>query len=171
MITSQIPPTRLHSEIRFTTSHNCTNQDGISCGTPYYLHLGEEVYKYSLPINWNATNSEFTQHQFECGVMFESTQLTTLMTTIKGLCININKIWKIYNYINDILNCTQLILQLQMVFQLWIMKLSMLLQSEYLKYFVNGYIITIESSSLFTITHIVNDKSVREFVVNRLYIH
>ena len=100
MITSQVPPTRLHSEIRFTTSHNCTNQDGISCGTPYYLHLGGEMYKYSLPINWNATNSEFTHHQFECGVIFESTQLTTLMTTIRGVCMIYNKllynIWKMY---------------------------------------------------------------------------
>ena len=35
-------------------------------------------------------------------------------------------------------------------------------------HFVNGYIITIKSSSVSTITHEVNDKSVREFVVNGL---
>ena len=87
MITSQVPPTRLEPEITFATSENCTNQDSISCDAPYYLHLGDEMYKYSLPINWNATNSEFTHHQFECGAMFESTQLTALMTTIRGVCM------------------------------------------------------------------------------------
>ena len=34
--------------------------------------------------------------------------------------------------------------------------------------FVNGYIITITSSNLPTITHQVNDQFVREFVVNGL---
>ena len=87
MITSQVPPTRLEPQITFTTSENCTNQDGISCDAPYYLHLGEERYQYSLPINWDATNSEFTHHQFECGAIFESTQLTALMTTIRGVCM------------------------------------------------------------------------------------
>ena len=84
MNTSKVPPTRLVPEIKFNTSEDCDNQDGISCGTPYYLHLGEEMYQYSLPINWNATNSEFTHHQFQCGAMFGSTQL---IATIRGLCI------------------------------------------------------------------------------------
>ena len=87
MITSKVPPTRLVPEIKFTTSKDCDNQDGISCGTPYYLHLGEEIYQYSLPINWNATNSEFTHHQFKCGAMFKCTQISPLMTTMRGLCI------------------------------------------------------------------------------------
>ena len=90
MITSKVPPTRLVPEIKFTTSEDCDNQDGISCGTPYYLHLDEEMYQYSLPINWNATNSEFTHHQFKCGAMFKSKQITPLMTTIRGVCIILN---------------------------------------------------------------------------------
>ena len=87
MITSKLPPTRLVPEIKFNTSEDCDNHDCISRGTPYYLHLGEEMYQYSLPINWNATNSEFTHHQFKCGAMFGSTQITPLMATIRGLCI------------------------------------------------------------------------------------
>ena len=87
MITSQVPPRRLQPDITFTTSENCTNQDGILCDAPYYLHLGEERYKYSLPINWDATNSDFTHHQFECGAMFENMQVTALMTSIRGVCM------------------------------------------------------------------------------------
>ena len=86
MITSKVPPTRLEPEITFTTSENCTNQDGISCDAPYYLYLGDERYTYSLPVNWNATNSEFTHHQFECGAMFEDTDLTVSITSIRGVC-------------------------------------------------------------------------------------
>ena len=86
MITSKVPPRRLQPEITFTTSENCDNEDGISCDAPYYLHLGEEMYKYSLPINWDATNSDFTHHQFECGAMFENMQVTALMTSIRGVC-------------------------------------------------------------------------------------
>ena len=87
MNTSKVPPTRLVPEIKFNTSEDCDNQEGISCGTTYYLHLDEEMYQYSLPINWNATNSEFTHHQFKCGAMFGSTQISPLMTTIRGGCI------------------------------------------------------------------------------------
>ena len=85
MITSKVPPKILRSKIKFETPKHCGNQNGISCGTPYYFHLGNEMYKYSLPITWNAANSEFTHHQFECGAMFGSTQLNPLMTTIKGV--------------------------------------------------------------------------------------
>ena len=84
MITSKVPPKILIAKINFKTPNN---QNGISCGTPYYFHLGKEMYKYSLPITWNATNSEFTHHQFECGAMFRSTQLNPLMTTIRGVCM------------------------------------------------------------------------------------
>ena len=87
MITSKVPPTRLVPKIKFTTSEGFDNKDGISYGTPYYFHLGDEMYQYSLPINWNATNSEFTHHQFKCGAMFGSTQITPLMATIRGVCI------------------------------------------------------------------------------------
>ena len=87
MITSKVPPTRLVPDIKFNTSEDCDNEDGISCGTPYYFHLGEEMYQYSLPINWNATNSEFTHHQFECVATFESKQISPLIATIRGLCI------------------------------------------------------------------------------------
>ena len=85
MITSQVPPTRLKSEITFTTSDNCDSEDGISCDAPYYLHLGEERYQYSLPINWDATNSEFTHHQFDCRAEFENMPVTGLNTTIRGI--------------------------------------------------------------------------------------
>ena len=87
MVTSKVPPTRLILEIKFTTSKDCDDHDGISCGIPYYLHLGEEMYKYSLPITWDATNSEFTHHEFECGVMFESKQVPPKMTTIRGVYV------------------------------------------------------------------------------------
>ena len=108
MITSGVPPTRLVPEIKFNTSEDCGNQDGISCGTPYYLHLSEETYQYSLPINWNATNSEFTHHQFQCEAMFESRQITPLMTAIRGVFIILNIIMHLINTIS----------QLQMTFQL-----------------------------------------------------
>ena len=86
MITSQVPPTRLEPEITFTTPDGCS-EDGISCDAPYYLHLGDEMYKYSLPVNWDATNSDFTHHQFECGAMFEDTELTASITSIRGVCM------------------------------------------------------------------------------------
>ena len=109
MKTSKVPPTRLVSEIKFNTSEDCDNQHGISCGTPYYLHLDEEMYQYSLPINWNATNSEFTHHQFKCGAMFESTQISPLMTAIRGLYIIM---------LNVIMYLINTISQLQMAFRL-----------------------------------------------------
>ena len=50
MITSKVPPKILKSKIKFKTPENYSNQNGISCGTPYYFHLGKEMYKYSLPL-------------------------------------------------------------------------------------------------------------------------
>ena len=96
MITSSIPPKILKSKINFKTPEYCGNQNGISCGTPYYFHLGNETYKYSLPITWNATNSEFTHHQFECGIIFGFAQVPALMTTIRGVCVFEYR----YNYMN-----------------------------------------------------------------------
>ena len=87
MITSKVPPKLLKSQIKFKTPENCSNQDGISCGTPYYFHLGKEMYYYSLPITWSAANSEFTHHEFECGAMFGSTQVPPKMTNIRGVCM------------------------------------------------------------------------------------
>ena len=162
MITSKVPPTRLVPEIKFNTSEDCNNQHGISCGMPYYLHLGKEMYQYSLPINWNATNSEFTHHQFKCG----ATQTTPLMTTIRGVCIiMLNGQFRYFKIIiinftapdgiaivnYDDINATAIRI-------FWNISTN----------FVNGYIITITSSSLPRITHQVKNESVKELVVNGL---
>ena len=87
MITSKVPPKILKSKIKFKTPENCSNQNGISCGTTYYFHLGNETYKYSLPITWNAANSESTHHQFECEVIFGSAEVPPLITTVRGVYV------------------------------------------------------------------------------------
>ena len=88
MVTSEVPPNRLISNIDCTS--NC---DGTTFGESYYelIDLTEERYQYSRPVTWSPDTSD-TNPQYRCSAEFGESAGGDLLsnkptTSIRGYII------------------------------------------------------------------------------------
>ena len=92
MVTSEVPPNRLISNINCTS--NCV---GATFGESYYklIDLTDERYQYSRPVTWSPDTSNTSNPQYRCSAVFGESAGGSLLsnmstTSIRGIFIIIS---------------------------------------------------------------------------------